>query len=649
MSTAPHVLTIAGSDSGGGAGIQADLKTFLAHETYGMSVITALTAQNTQGVSAIHTPPAEFVKQQFDSVSSDIRIDGIKIGMLANLDVVRTVAACIRGWRTGNSGMCTDDGTCAAGGLTGPGTVVLDPVMVSTSGSLLLSHDAVSTLISDLLPQCDVLTPNLMEAVQLLRHTGRHADAPLAEAIEKNATVESALKAAQALSSLGAGAVVVKGGHYRVRAAEIESQLAKVGFVVPVGMAGADAQGSGHTEQACVRDADATGTHFAAPAHAEHAEIARALGASVYESGAQTLVLVHGASDVRALQRNADAGEASYTVDVLVERSGATTLFVKPAVHTSASHGTGCTFASAICAQQALGRPVCTAVGRAVQFTQEALAAGLEGLGRGSGPLDHAGQVVPRGVPVRSERRRCPLAAQLISRSWPLWVAFTRHAFPARMVRGTLSPEAFTWYLRQDYIYLRHYARVWSLAAASPSCTLAEIEAFAALARSAAAETEMHVALCGNWGISRAELEKTPESRATMAYTRFVLDAANEGLLALLVSVFSCAIGYAEVGLWQRSVRGQLKDRVDSPYTKAYDQWADEYGGEAFQSTVAQAMDQLEHRAELEIPAVYQTERLQQIWDTATRMEIGMWDEAIAHGERVAGRTAGARGTSGIE
>ena len=127
MNGVPRTLTIAGSDSGGGAGIQADLKTFLALQTYGMSVVTALTAQNTKGVQGVHAPSAAFVRQQFESVASDIRIDGIKIGMLANAEIVREVARFLGEWKKRN---------------TTP--IVLDPVMVSTSGSLLLSHDAVA-------------------------------------------------------------------------------------------------------------------------------------------------------------------------------------------------------------------------------------------------------------------------------------------------------------------------------------------------------------------------------------------------------------------------------------------------------------------------------------------------------------------------
>ena len=153
--TPPHVLTIAGSDSGGGAGIQADLKTFLALRTYGMSVITSLTAQNTRGVTAIHVSPADFVMQQFDAVIEDIRVDAIKIGMLADTAVTSQVAECLKTWRVSNQ----------------DASVILDPVMVATSGSLLLEDDAISTMRDQLFPLATLVTPNISEAICLLEHT----------------------------------------------------------------------------------------------------------------------------------------------------------------------------------------------------------------------------------------------------------------------------------------------------------------------------------------------------------------------------------------------------------------------------------------------------------------------------------------------
>jgi hydroxymethylpyrimidine/phosphomethylpyrimidine kinase len=176
----PNVLTIAGSDSGGGAGIQADLKAFSALGAYGASVITALTAQNTRGVTAIHTPDAAFVTAQLDAVFDDIRIDAVKIGMLANASIVRAVADALRRHR--------------------PKHVVLDTVMISKSNHALLAPEAVDAVRDELLPLADLLTPNLPEAAALLLTSSAADEAAMVDQGE-------------ALRKLGARAVLMKGGH----------------------------------------------------------------------------------------------------------------------------------------------------------------------------------------------------------------------------------------------------------------------------------------------------------------------------------------------------------------------------------------------------------------------------------------------------
>jgi hydroxymethylpyrimidine/phosphomethylpyrimidine kinase len=175
----PRLLTIAGSDSGGGAGIQADLKTFSALGCYGMSAITALTAQNTLGVTAIHGVPASFLKAQLSAVIEDIGVDAVKIGMLHAPEVVEAVAWAIDTYRLRH--------------------VVLDPVMVATSGDRLIEHPTVAVLVRELFPRATVVTPNLDEAALLL---GR----PVRETADLDA-------AAADLLALGAPAALLKGGH----------------------------------------------------------------------------------------------------------------------------------------------------------------------------------------------------------------------------------------------------------------------------------------------------------------------------------------------------------------------------------------------------------------------------------------------------
>lgn len=173
------VLTIAGSDSGGGAGIQADLKTFAALGLFGTSVITAITAQNTVGVTAIHEVPVPVIAAQLDAVITDLRPAAVKIGMLASAAIVELVADKL-----------------AASGLE---QVVVDPVMVAKSGDHLLQPHAVGALITRLLPLAAVLTPNLPEAAVLLGRPVR--------------TLAEQEDAARAIAALGPRAVVVKGGH----------------------------------------------------------------------------------------------------------------------------------------------------------------------------------------------------------------------------------------------------------------------------------------------------------------------------------------------------------------------------------------------------------------------------------------------------
>ena len=178
--TTPVALTIAGSDSSGGAGIQADLKTFAALGVYGASVLTALTAQNTKGVTGIHLVPSAFVTAQIDAVFTDLDVGAVKIGMAAQLATIEAIAAALQRWS--------------------PSHVVLDPVMVATSGDRLLSEDAVEALRAQLVPRAAILTPNLPEAAALL-------DEPVA-------TSEAAIEnQGQRLLAMGCPAVLIKGGH----------------------------------------------------------------------------------------------------------------------------------------------------------------------------------------------------------------------------------------------------------------------------------------------------------------------------------------------------------------------------------------------------------------------------------------------------
>lgn len=175
-----HVLSVAGSDPSGGAGIQADLKTFSALGCYGMAVLTALTAQNTRGVTGVHIPPPEFVGAQIDAIFADVRVDAVKIGMLASGAVVEVVADRLK--------------------RHGARNIVLDPVLVATSGASLGSPDVIDAIKRYLFPLATVITPNIPEAVRLSGSTEPQDTAGLEQL-------------ARILHGQGAPAVLVKGGH----------------------------------------------------------------------------------------------------------------------------------------------------------------------------------------------------------------------------------------------------------------------------------------------------------------------------------------------------------------------------------------------------------------------------------------------------
>ena len=253
-----QALTIAGSDSGGGAGIQADLKTFHAHVVFGLSVITSVTAQNTQEVRAACDLPEEIVRAQISTVFDDFEIAVVKTGMLSSREIVEAV---------------TDELTVRNGQ-----PLVVDPVMISTSGFLLLRDDAIQSITDRLLPLATLATPNCHEAELL--------------ADKKIKTREDAGFAARKIADLSACAVLVKGGHLE---------------------------------------------------------------------GAAVDVLWDGACE---------------------------TIFESERIDTENTHGTGCTLASAIAANFALGYGLCDAIGRAKNYVTEAIRHGLD-IGKGNGPTNH--------------------------------------------------------------------------------------------------------------------------------------------------------------------------------------------------------------------------------------------------------------------
>jgi hydroxymethylpyrimidine/phosphomethylpyrimidine kinase len=257
----PRVLAIAGSDSGGGAGIQADLKTFAALGCYGMTAITALTAQNTLGVRAIHPVPAPMLRDQIDAVIEDIGVDAVKIGMLHCADIIRSVADAID--------------------RHGLRPVVLDPVMMSTSGARLIDDDARAVLVGELFRRATLVTPNLDEAALLV---GR----PL----QTEADMEAA---AREMLAMGAAAVLLKGGHL---AGETVSDLLLMNGAPPHWMrapriATANTHGTGCTLSSAIAAQLALGAELPHAVELARAYVREALAAGASSTQPMRLIALH--------------------------------------------------------------------------------------------------------------------------------------------------------------------------------------------------------------------------------------------------------------------------------------------------------------------------------------------------------------------
>lgn len=268
----PVVLSIAGSDPSGGAGVQADLKTFSALGAYGTCVLTALTAQNTRGVTGVHPVPAAFVRQQLETLADDVRIDAVKIGMLGGADVVREVGAFL-------TERAFD-------------VVVLDPVMVATSGDRLLAPDAVAAL-RELLPLASIITPNLPEAADLL------GEAPAND-------VEGMTAQAKALLGLGPQRVLLKGGHLIGSGAPLVAVDQAQGEAIDVLVCGHGGEHVLRSPRVDTRHTHGTGCSLSS-AIAALVPQRDSWGAAVREAK-QWLTGALAAADGLAIQRDPDAG-----------------------------------------------------------------------------------------------------------------------------------------------------------------------------------------------------------------------------------------------------------------------------------------------------------------------------------------------------
>ncbi|KDN40012.1 hypothetical protein K437DRAFT_192618 [Tilletiaria anomala UBC 951] len=617
-SAPPRICTIAGSDSGGGAGIQADLKTILSLGGYGLSAITALTAQNTTGVKGVHSVPAEFVQQQLAALQDDIAIDAFKVGMLANDNVVQTVAAFLRATRQGTSDVRN---------VSPPPPIVVDPVMVSTSGSLLLEEQAIEHLIQHVLPLCHLLTPNIPEAESILRvaYGGRskYTTSPSSSSSSLGNNVQSLpdlMRAAHEICQLGPEAVLVKGGHLELDRNIVEHALQQL---VP------------NNTSAPYSSVDRAASEFP-----------ETVGCDIIESSDGEVAIIR--MDCRpwsaVLASRAEQQQqkgSQVVVDVLYERGspsrprGRFTVFFKPRLNSSATHGTGCTLSSAIATYLSGGCSTREATALGIEYVQASIARGIADLGRGPGPLNHASLIFPRAIgspcadAAAAPGEHMPLVRSLIGHCLDEWERFVRHPFVEAIANATLPDESFVFFLEQDYLFLRQYANVWAMAAAKAT-SFEDIRRFSNLSLAMADESELHVKLCAQWGIIRETLlqkgrSAIAESAATLAYTRFAVDVAERmGTLEILVATLPCMLGYAEIGCYLGQKVGAIR-RADHKQKE----WIDAYASNEFRRTALSIVDHLEKLADEGAIMPARLKQLQHLFAAAVRLEQDMWTEAM--------------------
>ncbi|MFJ2370452.1 bifunctional hydroxymethylpyrimidine kinase/phosphomethylpyrimidine kinase [Microbacterium sp. NPDC087665] len=456
----PRVLSIAGSDPSGGAGIQADLKSIAANGGYGMAAIAALTVQNTRGVRGVHVPDAGVLAAQLAALSDDIVIDAVKIGMLANADVVRAVIAWLDAVR--------------------PPIVVLDPVMVATSGDRLLDPAAEDAL-RELLHRAHLVTPNLTELAVLV---GREID-----------DWADALTAAEELSSQIDAAVLVKGGH----------------------LLGDDAP------------------------------------------------------------------------DALVDTArGRREVFPGSRIETSNTHGTGCSLSSALATLLARGHDPVAAVSSARAWLRESLReSDALHVGRGHGPVHHFAGLWSRGG--LSTR---PTASE-VADDWWEGIAGIRAQiddlpFIRSLADGSLPRAPFDFYLAQDALYLRDYARVLS-EAARLAPTSAEQAFWAGSAEGAiVGELELHAAwLTPGDGVTAATFAAEPGSATTAYLDHLRSTAFAGGYPELIAALLPCFWLYTDLGERLHAGEfGSLAQEAEHPYAS----WLATYADPAFAVATAQAI-----------------------------------------------------------
>ncbi|KAG7192674.1 uncharacterized protein KQ657_001455 [Scheffersomyces spartinae] len=568
----PAVLTVAGSDCSGGAGIEADLKTLAAHKVYGLTCITALTAQNTTGVGSFIETPRDHLFKMFEMNFEDF-VEGYES---PPLKVLKT-------------GMLTEAGVAVVtekiSVLKSKGIkLVVDPVMVSTSGCKLSEDKTIVNCIRELLPESDLVTPNYKEAVKLLRIVSELGKKEETFIEPKITLVDDFVQfVIQLQRQLKCKNLLVKGGH------------------IPWDTI-ADCPYSGPAED-------------------------------IPESRTDTISML----------------------DILYEsESDTVTVYESRYINTKDSHGTGCTLASAIAANLALGNTIPDSVGCAVDYVHQGMNSIRPHLGHGNGPINH--NVTPETVSPEKvvNNEVTPETALNPPVTGPsvldyfinhpkvaaIWKQYTNHRFLHQLARNQLDYNRFIYFLKQDYHYLINYAQVHAHAAAVAP-TYEQTHAHALIIGDIVQEIERHKEkLCHKYDIVYErdmdldiELKK---GKACEAYCNYLLDIAGTGdFVAIKVALAPCLHGYRYGGEYAKHIRNGVKSTTNDEWkvteleAKVYGDWIDDYNSEWYHKAHLEGMKSLDVLVSASETSEARLEYLAGIFSDVSLLEVAFWDEVI--------------------
>lgn len=563
----PAVLTVAGSDSSGGAGIEADLKTLAAHNVYGLTCITALTAQNTRGVDSFTVTPTDQLQKMFEmnlkdfvygyeSRSQPLKV--IKTGMLTEgaVSILKESLPILK-----------------SHGIK----LVVDPVMVSTSGSTLSEDETIVIGIRELFPQSDLVTPNYKEAVQLLRIVSElNGESNFSE--PKITLLDDVVDFVIALQTeLKTPNILVKGGHIPW------DNVANCPFSDP-----------------------------------EHIPDSRTNEISMF--------------------------------DVLYESATAlVTIYESKYINTKDSHGTGCTLASAISANLALGNSLQDAVGCAIDYVHLGMSSIRPKIGHGNGPIDH--NVIPetsisRVIVSESEREKdhkYSSEEQSVLEYFinhpsitDTWKEYINHKFLEQLANNNLDYNRFIYFLKQDYHYLINYAQVHAYAAAVAP-TYEQTHSHAIIISDVVKEIERHKEkLCKKYDIDYErdidldiELQR---GRACVAYCNYLLDVANTGdFVAIKVALAPCLHGYRYGGEYARDIRNGVSTSgiVSDEEAKVYGEWIDDYTSQWYEQAHLEGIKSLDALLRNTDVTQARLDYLVGIFRDVSALEVAFWNEVL--------------------